>query len=195
MLYLVFYKRDEKYVRSLPLEASSIPPPGPFPTFSSLVPSFLRRRTLSSASTASSNSSFDPRSVLLPGQVRQSSIILSPEYRLSLGLFGITLLHFVLSILTTAILLLTLPGMPKDGSPPVGRGEKEHPSEAALRVWATTLGIMSVVLALVQYAPQILLTFRRKLVGSLSIPMMCLQVRARSSPSFSVRIFGAGRGS
>lgn len=55
-------------------------------------------------------------------------------------------------------------------------GTKEHPSERAVRIWATFLGIAGVVLGCCQYAPQLLLTGRRKLVGSLSIPMMFLQV-------------------
>ena len=46
-----------------------------------------------------------------------------------------------------------------------------------MRVWATTLGVAAVALGCAQYAPQLVLTARRKLVGSLSIPMMCLQVR------------------
>jgi uncharacterized protein with PQ loop repeat len=119
--------------------------------------------------------------MLLPGQVRHSTIILSEEYRRALSLFFLTLLHLLLSGVTTAILLVTLPKAPHSGSPPAfpGGGGKEHPSERAVRVWATTLGLASVVLACVQYLPQLLLTARRKLVGSLSIPMMLLQVSFR----------------
>lgn len=134
----------------------------------------------SDVSDASSNSSFDPRGILLPGQVRHSTIILSPEYRRSLSLFVLTLLHLFLTALTTAILLVTLPKAPLDGTPPAFPGSgREHPSERAVRVWATTLGLSSVILGCLQYFPQIILTARRKLVGSLSIPMMLLQVRRR----------------
>jgi uncharacterized protein with PQ loop repeat len=45
----------------------------------------------------------------------------------------------------------------------------------AVRWWATFLGVLSTVLAAFQYLPQIFHTARRKLVGSLSIPMMCIQ--------------------
>lgn len=191
VLYLVFYPRGAKYVRSLPLEAHAIPPERPWSD--NLIPAFMRsstpanyvRRasTSSSQSDASSISDFDPRSMLLPGQVRHSTIILSEEYRRALSLFFLTLLHLLLSGVTTAILLVTLPRAPHSGSPPAfpGGGGKEHPSERAVRVWATTLGLASVVLACVQYLPQLLLTARRKLVGSLSIPMMLLQVRFASA--------------
>lgn len=44
-----------------------------------------------------------------------------------------------------------------------------------LQAWANFLGIMSAVLASIQYFPQIWTTFRLRKVGSLSIPMMCIQ--------------------
>lgn len=151
----------------------------------SSTPSNYARRpsTSSSASndTASSTSDFDPRSMLLPGQIRHSTIILSPAYRRALSMFVLTMLHLFLTAVTTVILLVTLPKAPADGSPPAfpdGAG-REHPSERAVRVWATTLGLASVVLGCLQYMPQLVLTARRKLVGSLSIPMMMLQVGAQ----------------
>jgi hypothetical protein len=41
--------------------------------------------------------------------------------------------------------------------------------------WANFLGILSAILASIQYFPQIYTTFRLRAVGSLSIPMMCIQ--------------------
>ena len=41
--------------------------------------------------------------------------------------------------------------------------------------WANFLGIFSTVLASIQYFPQIYTTYTLKRVGSLSIPMMCIQ--------------------
>ncbi|KAF3941832.1 hypothetical protein ABW19_dt0209926 [Dactylella cylindrospora] len=41
--------------------------------------------------------------------------------------------------------------------------------------WTSFLGIQSTVLASIQYIPQIWTTYKLKAVGSLSIPMMCLQ--------------------
>ena len=44
-----------------------------------------------------------------------------------------------------------------------------------LSLWATFLGVTSTLLATFQYLPQIFHTFRHKLVGALSIPMMLIQ--------------------
>ncbi len=44
-----------------------------------------------------------------------------------------------------------------------------------LSLWATFLGVSSAVLAALQYAPQIVHTYRLKLVGALSVPMMMIQ--------------------
>lgn len=44
-----------------------------------------------------------------------------------------------------------------------------------LQSWANFLGILSTVLAVIQYFPQIWTTFVLKRVASLSIPMMCIQ--------------------
>ena len=45
-----------------------------------------------------------------------------------------------------------------------------------VRMWATLLGVTSSILAMVQYTPQLIHTYRLKLVGVLSIPMMCITV-------------------
>jgi hypothetical protein len=44
-----------------------------------------------------------------------------------------------------------------------------------LAAWANALGLMAAILAGIQYFPQIWTTYRLKHVGSLSIPMMCIQ--------------------
>lgn len=44
-----------------------------------------------------------------------------------------------------------------------------------LSIWANSLGVMAAMLAAVQYIPQIWTTYHLKHVGSLSIPMMCIQ--------------------
>ena len=46
---------------------------------------------------------------------------------------------------------------------------------AHLQPWANFLGVLATVLASVQYFPQIYTTWRLQTVGSLSIPMMCIQ--------------------
>ncbi|BGO97934.1 hypothetical protein NBRC10513v2_001930 [Rhodotorula toruloides] len=199
ILYLVYYPLSSKYVRSVPIASSALPRRKPFLT--SLVPDFMRtttpsnliRPSRSSASLTSDVSSaddetdderaFNPSTFLLPGQLRRGEIILSSEYRQAVSLFLLTVLHFLLTFLTTFILLLTLPKAetPHQGTPspwdpvPGNGGGREHPSERAVRVWATTLGLVSVALGCAQYAPQLVHTARRRLVGSLSIPMMMLQ--------------------
>ncbi|KAK4058614.1 hypothetical protein OIO90_000058 [Microbotryomycetes sp. JL221] len=185
ILYLIYYPRSEKYVRSVPLESHNIPPERPW--IDHLIPSWMRTTTPSGLirrpsstsidSDASSTSDFDPRSMLLPGQVRHSTIILSPEYRRAFSLFVLTMVHLILTTLTTIVLVVTLPSSPEGGTPPAfpDGGGREHPSERAVRVWATTLGFLSIILACLQYLPQLFLTASSRLVGSLSIPMMCLQ--------------------
>ncbi|KAE8219380.1 hypothetical protein CF319_g6920 [Tilletia indica] len=49
-------------------------------------------------------------------------------------------------------------------------------SRKVISRWAAFLGITGTILAAGQYLPQIVHTQRKKSVGSLSIPMMCLQV-------------------
>ncbi len=44
-----------------------------------------------------------------------------------------------------------------------------------LQSWANALGVGATVLAAIQYFPQIYTTWRLQAVGSLSIPMMCIQ--------------------
>jgi hypothetical protein len=46
---------------------------------------------------------------------------------------------------------------------------------SALHAWANFLGILAATLASIQYFPQIYTTYRLRCVGSLSIPMMCIQ--------------------
>lgn len=46
---------------------------------------------------------------------------------------------------------------------------------AAIPAWANFLGVLAAVLASIQYLPQIYTTLRLRCVGSLSIPMMCIQ--------------------
>ncbi|GAA5971570.1 hypothetical protein JCM11641_000645 [Rhodosporidiobolus odoratus] len=206
VLYLLYFPLSSKYVRSVPIPTSNLPSSHRKPKgfLTSLVPKSMRSTTPSSNYIRESLSSdslavdgavttdgetsdeegggggrgFDPQSMLLPGQLRRGEIILSSSYRHAVSLFALTVLHLLLTFLTTAILLATLPKAevphaPGDSTPP-GHG-REHPQERAVRVWASTLGLLSVALACAQYAPQLVLTASRKLVGSLSVPMMVLQ--------------------
>jgi len=79
----------------------------------------------------------------------------SPRWQTALFVAVLTLLHGLAVIVITGILTTVAP-------------EK-------LGLWANTLGIMAALLAAVQYLPQIWMTYHIKHVGSLSIPMMCMQ--------------------
>ena len=68
------------------------------------------------------------------------------------------------SAITTVYLMTTIGPEPTTDVP-------QH-----VRMWATLLGVTSSILAMVQYTPQLIHTYRLKLVGVLSIPMMCITV-------------------
>lgn len=68
---------------------------------------------------------------------------------------SLTLLHGLVVIVVTTIL--------------------EYVAPQKLDTWAPALGLMAAILAAVQYFPQIWTTYHLKHVGSLSIPMMCIQ--------------------
>lgn len=73
-----------------------------------------------------------------------------------------------LFIFTTTFYLLTSIPTPPSSNPSV-------PLPPAISSWATFLGVSSALLSAVQYAPQLVHTYRTKLVGALSIPTMCIQ--------------------
>ncbi|KAF9050191.1 hypothetical protein BJ165DRAFT_1457084 [Panaeolus papilionaceus] len=89
--------------------------------------------------------------------------IQSEEWRLSIILAWITIASFCVTALTTAYLLWGAIPTPHQETPP---------KQAA---WATFLGVSAALMATVQYAPQIMHTYKTKLVGALSIPMMLIQ--------------------
>ena len=69
--------------------------------------------------------------------------------------------------------------------------ETSDPSGAVrsqLNTWAIFLGVSSALLAAFQYAPQIVHTYRLKLVGALSIPMMLIQTPGGFIMVFSIMI-------
>ncbi|KAK0715560.1 hypothetical protein B0H67DRAFT_487580 [Lasiosphaeris hirsuta] len=79
----------------------------------------------------------------------------SPRWQTALLVASLTLLHGLVVIVVTGILTMVAP---------------QH-----LPTWANLLGVMAAALAAVQYIPQIWMTYNIKHVGSLSIPMMCIQ--------------------
>lgn len=80
---------------------------------------------------------------------------LAPSYRTALTVTALSVLHAVVIAILSFWFVYARP---------------EH-----AQGWANFLGIFSTVLASIQYFPQIYTTFRLKRVGSLSIPMMCIQ--------------------
>ncbi|PPQ63738.1 hypothetical protein CVT24_004247 [Panaeolus cyanescens] len=87
----------------------------------------------------------------------------SEEWSLSIVLAWTTVAAFCFVAITTMYLLWGEIPTPHQETPP---------KQAA---WATFLGVSAAMLATVQYAPQIIHTYRMKLVGALSIPMMLIQ--------------------
>lgn len=78
-----------------------------------------------------------------------------PRWQTAVLVAYICLLHGLLIVVLTAVFAAVAP--------------------QALSGWANAMGLMAALLAAVQYVPQIYTTYRLKHVGSLSIPMMCMQ--------------------
>jgi len=87
----------------------------------------------------------------------------STEWGLSVIVAWISVIHLLFLFTTTVYLLSTSRHSPDGALSP------------QISSWATFLGISSALLAAVQYAPQILHTYKMRLVGALSIPMMLIQ--------------------
>jgi uncharacterized protein with PQ loop repeat len=78
-----------------------------------------------------------------------------PKWQTAVMVGTACLVHGLLVIIITGIVAIALP--------------------SKLSLWANLLGIMAAGLAAVQYIPQIWTTYHLRHVGSLSIPMMCMQ--------------------
>ncbi|KAI9309312.1 hypothetical protein BJ944DRAFT_258757 [Cunninghamella echinulata] len=85
---------------------------------------------------------------------------ISEEWKISLVIAALCIGHLALSFLISVVLLIW------KGGP-----EQSHTTN----LWAGFLGVFSMILAAMQYFPQIYKTWKRKSVGALSIPMMMLQ--------------------
>ncbi|KAG0231369.1 hypothetical protein B0O80DRAFT_277331 [Mortierella sp. GBAus27b] len=81
------------------------------------------------------------------------------EWALSLLIARVVTFHLVICTVVTVAVLTFVGG----------------PEHSATSSWAAFLGITSVILAAIQYVPQIHRTYERKSVGALSIPMMMMQ--------------------
>ncbi|KAF8513720.1 hypothetical protein BU17DRAFT_77149 [Hysterangium stoloniferum] len=99
--------------------------------------------------------SSDPNEPLLPP--RRSNVT-SEDWRLGVTLAWVVAIHMQVEIAFVSFFLLTY-----------------HSPQAQIQAWATFLGVTSAGLAVIQYLPQLVKTYRIKLVGAISIPMMCIQ--------------------
>ncbi|PWZ03041.1 hypothetical protein BCV70DRAFT_10509 [Testicularia cyperi] len=112
------------------------------------------------------------------------------EWSLAIALAWVVLIHFIFITSITLLLVSSLPAKsfpsPEEVSSlgvwhravvTLHQASMMRPSSRLLvSRWATFLGTSATVLAMGQYLPQIVHTARTQLVGSLSIPMMSLQV-------------------
>ncbi|KAJ5135104.1 uncharacterized protein N7515_004382 [Penicillium bovifimosum] len=96
-----------------------------------------------------------PRATSPTDPVSTASSSDGPTYRTALVVTGICLLHALVTVALSLAFELRQPD--------------------AVPAWANFLGVLAAVLASIQYFPQIYTTFRLRCVGSLSIPMMCIQ--------------------
>ncbi|KAL1961719.1 hypothetical protein VTN77DRAFT_1119 [Rasamsonia byssochlamydoides] len=78
-----------------------------------------------------------------------------PPYRTAVTVAILCVVHAVILLIMSILIAITQP--------------------SHLQAWANILGIMSAILASIQYFPQIYTTFRLRRVGSLSIQTMCIQ--------------------
>ncbi|KXN92772.1 hypothetical protein AN958_03596, partial [Leucoagaricus sp. SymC.cos] len=94
----------------------------------------------------------------------QSDPTKSSQWRLSLLCAWVSFWHFMFCATITIYLMMTATPVPIAGVP----------LPAYILLWATFLGVSAAILATIQYAPQLIYTYQLKLVGALSIPMMCI---------------------
>ncbi|KAJ6452241.1 hypothetical protein C8R45DRAFT_1040991 [Mycena sanguinolenta] len=105
----------------------------------------------------------------------------SKLWGLSIVLANLTAAHFIISAILTLFVVLSSPSPTNPPSSPSPYPDPSFPDPdspqlpVSLARWALFLGVSSAILAAVQYLPQISYTWRARLVGALSVPMMCIQ--------------------
>ncbi|KAJ7717372.1 hypothetical protein DFH07DRAFT_907330 [Mycena maculata] len=124
---------------------------------------------------------FTESSQLNPERNRKAPLVRSALWSRSILLANVTGAHFILSALLTLVLVLASPSPLNSPTPPSPYPDPTFPIPDAsglplsLARWALFLGVSSALLAAIQYIPQIAVTWHAKLVGALSVPMMCVQ--------------------
>ncbi|KAJ7487260.1 hypothetical protein B0H11DRAFT_1805573 [Mycena galericulata] len=120
-------------------------------------------------------------SELSPRRNGKTPMVRSQLWWRSILLANVTAAHFILSALLTLFLVLASPSPLLSPTPPSPYPDPSFPdpdsSDLPLPLvrWALYLGVSSALLAAIQYIPQIAVTWHAKLVGALSVPMMCVQ--------------------
>ncbi|KAE8146547.1 hypothetical protein BDV25DRAFT_49112 [Aspergillus avenaceus] len=78
-----------------------------------------------------------------------------PTFRTALIVAGVCIIHIMVMIIATITIGLKRP--------------------SSLQSWSNFCGVLAAILSSIQYFPQIYTTIKLRCVGSLSIPMMCIQ--------------------
>jgi uncharacterized protein with PQ loop repeat len=92
-----------------------------------------------------------------------------PSHKVAVAVTVAAVLHFV-AMAAASFYLSLLHSQSSTGDP----NSPSPPSDVLVK-WANFLGLQSMVVASLQYIPQLYTTWKLKHVGSLSIPMMCIQ--------------------
>lgn len=92
-----------------------------------------------------------------------------PTYKQAVNVALLSTMHFLVMLAGTVYVAVR-----SDPVAPTDPDVLPTPSKALVQ-WANFLGVQSMILASVQYIPQLWTTWRLKHVGSLSIPMMMIQ--------------------
>lgn len=79
----------------------------------------------------------------------------SPTLQQAVAIVTVAVIHFFAILIITTVVLSRFP---------------HH-----LQEWANLLGVLAAILGSIQYFPQIWTTWKLQRVGSLSVPMMCIQ--------------------
>jgi hypothetical protein len=97
-----------------------------------------------------------------------------PTWKEAILVLAFSLVFFVIAFLGSVIFVYAIP--------------------SRIRQWANFLGVLGSLLAGIQYLPQIWTTWRSQTIGSLSVPMMCIQTPGSFvfASSLAVRLGPAG---
>ncbi|KAJ4479154.1 hypothetical protein J3R30DRAFT_3403971 [Lentinula aciculospora] len=123
----------------------------------------------------------ESRPLLLPSLKRWTKK--TKSWEISIAVSWLAAAHLLMTSLTTGFILFafspTISPLPNPSPsptpiPPQSLYDGSVPFPVAQ--WATFLGVSAALFAAIQFIPQIIHTFRLRLVGALSIPTLCIQI-------------------